>query len=393
VPSNKDRSEQGGVRQAAEIAAAAAPLTASARASLDPTPELPSVGDAPYELRESLGNSVYGRAYRAWHTLQQREVGLHFVQVGRDLEGMLPLAVAKCAQLTHRHVIALEESGRSESGPYLVTQPLEGVALSDYLADGQVLAQSRALVLSMQIGRALRAAHKHGIVHGALTPSCVRLVRGEPHESAGERARVIGFGAALFAPQGRVQAQPGEQPYFAPEFAQGVVPGPRGDVYALGALLFRMLTGEAWSPGAESVERALTRLAREAIPPELSKVVSDCLQTDADVRPPDVVSVMRRLRELARKLHADELTDSLVFTMPPSLGSMPANDVSGRLPERRSKQRGWFRGSASGRRASTAGWIMAGLLLALAAAWLLWDASTRGRSQGQTSRRTAVRSR
>lgn len=327
---------------------------------------------APYQLLTPIGSTAYGRAFRARHTGQQREVALHFLTLEDDGEGTLaralPLAVAKCAQLSHPNVIALEEHGRTanDGAAYLVTEPLAGVSLEAQLHDTGVLSLSRALTITLQIGRALRAAHKLGIVHGALTPANVRLLRKE----GGELVRVVGFGCTMLSPRPLLPEPGFSSPYLAPECVRGGSPDTRSDVFAVGALLFRMLTGRTPSlPVIDEEPPSVAAFSLEPIPRELDELVGRCLEADPERRLSDLVELMRDLRAVARSQHvADEgpSTVSDLSLAPPDVP--PAeSDSSGSI----------FGAEATGRRG--AAWIIAGLMLALAAVWLVWEASTRTR--------------
>ena len=338
------------------------------------TRELSGSGASPYKLLGPTGSTAYGRVFRALHIAQDREVALHFFTLDDDSEGTLaralPLAVAKCAQLSHPNVIALEEHGRDERNGtyYLVTEPLQGVSLADHLADLGSLPLSRALSITLQIGRALRAAHKLGIVHGALTPANVRVIAtDEPGQT--ELVRVVGFGCTTFSPRGPAQGDP----YQPPEYTRDAPADPRSDVYAIGGLIFRMLTGRAPAPAKGGVVElpSLAAFSDEPIPRELDELVARCMERDPEARLSDLVSLMRELRVVARGVnllsaaderpsvrHSSSLPPELMLADADSSGSLFGADVSSR------------RGVA---------WIVAGLLLALAAVWLVWEASTRAR--------------
>jgi serine/threonine-protein kinase len=336
-----------------------------------PTEGVPRIG--PFQLLSPIGSTAYGRAFRARR--QDREVALHFLNLDDDsdgsIAGALPLAVARCAQLSHPNVIALEEHGRSEDDGayYLVTEPLTGVSLATALDDDDAFTLSRALQVALQIGRALRAAHKLGIVHGALAPANVRL----SHVHGGELARVVGFDCAALSPR-----SPGlNGPYQAPERTQGRAPDVRGDIYALGALVYRMLVGEAPTVEAPTLKAPLlSNVSREPVPRALEELIARCLEPDPSVRLSDLNTLMRGLREVARELNLAGLDDRMTPlgapSLPPADSSMIDPDASGSL----------FASEATGKRGSAA-WIIAGLMLALAAVWLVWEASARVRPEVQ----------
>ncbi|MDB4976591.1 MAG: sps1E [Myxococcaceae bacterium] len=380
----------------------AGPLASSSSARPSGASEL---GSSPYRLLGPMGSTAYGRVFRARHSAQQRDVALHFFTLDDDSEGTLaralPLAVAKVAQLSHPNVIALEDHGRDERNGtyYLVTEALEGVSLSDYLADVGSLPLSRALSFTLQIGRALRAAHKLGIVHGALTPANVRVLSSEANAAQagvdpqardpsdttepGELVRVVGFGCTTFSPRA---LSPGD-PYQAPDQARDArdtQADARSDVFAVGALIYRMLTGRAPAPikGGVAEPPSIAAFSEEPVPRELDELVARCMESDPDKRLSDLVSLMRELRVIARSVNMTSLIEERPSlrspgSLPPEL-SASESDSSGSL----------FGAESSSRRGAM--WVIAGLLLALAAVWLVWEASTRGRPDPDGPQRSWV---
>ncbi len=271
--------------------------------------------DGQYRLLGPLGDSAYGRVFRAEHLTLRREVAVHFIPEGtvpeRVLSRELPLAVAKCAQLSHPNVVSLHAYGRTdapESMYYVVTDLLEGVSLEDYLRARGPLTERQALGLVRQIGRALRAAHKLSIFHGDLRPANVQVIEIE------ERAvlKVVGFGKLPLLVRGDEAASPARAVafanYAAPEFLRGDPVDARTDVYALGAILYRMVAGVPPYAGASpaSVLEAMkqgpvaslrTRLG-DAVSQELDAMVAKMLAANPADRFPDVVTAMRSMRFL-----------------------------------------------------------------------------------------------
>jgi serine/threonine protein kinase len=277
-----------------------------------------------YRLGQSIGNSSYGRAVAAVQMPLGKPVAVHFLPRDatseRVLSRDLPLAVAKCAQLSHPNIVAVEAYGRADQDGlyYVVTAPLEGESLADYLHKTGPLPVKQALSLMRQIGRALRAAHQHGIVHGDIRPANVRIIQ----TPSGELARVVGFGKVALlardsqAPLGRPVA-PFDEPtseirgitsplYAAPELYQSGVVDARSDVYALGALLFRLIAGEPPYPGSSPMAvmeghtsasiPSLRERAGDHVPPEVDALVMRCLEKRPELRYPDVVAFMQAMR-------------------------------------------------------------------------------------------------
>ena len=168
------------------------------------------------------------------------------------------------ARLTHPHVTQVYDYGEATlpSGavvPYLVMELVEGLNLADRLRAGP-LPWPEAVRVAGQIAAALAAAHRIGVVHRDVKPGNVMLTD--------TGAKVLDFGiAALAGPHHPLAGQTGEllmgtPAYFAPERLDAGPPNPASDVYALGALLYRTLTGQAplpvqtWEDALEVHQRA-----------------------------------------------------------------------------------------------------------------------------------------
>jgi serine/threonine protein kinase len=316
-----------------------------------------------YQILTPVGQTAYGRAFRARHIEKGREVALHFLTIDEERARDLSLAVAKVAQLSQGNVIALEDHGRlpEEGSHYLVTEALDGTSLSDLLEDVQTLSLSRALTISSQVVRALRTAHKLGIVHGELSPANVRLSK------ADDVARVVGFGCTAFRSPKVVAVTP-PSPYAAPETQRGLSPDVRSDIFSVGCLVYRMLTGKPPKLTAGEPPPSLAASSAEPVPRELDELVSSCLEAQPEARLGDTLPLTRKLREITRS-HGDE--HALAHDVATASSVPPAE-----LPPEGETSGSFFGGEGSGGRTSY-GWIIIGLALALLAVWFLWNASVR----------------
>ncbi|MCB9695619.1 MAG: serine/threonine protein kinase [Alphaproteobacteria bacterium] len=151
--------------------------------------------------------------------------------------------------IDHPCTIRVLEFGRSEHGPYLVTEFVEGELLSDVIEDKGALGPERAAVITARIARALQAAHDKGVVHRDLAPSNVILGR------QGDRTdlvKVSDFGLALLTHEDEedsthltaVGVRIGTPTYMAPEYIEEYELDHRADIYGLGIMLYEMLTGQ-----------------------------------------------------------------------------------------------------------------------------------------------------
>jgi serine/threonine-protein kinase len=151
--------------------------------------------------------------------------------------------VATAQRLAHQHVVEVIDSGQLEDGShFMVMELLEGVALDEEIDKGP-LEPGRALALTAQILSALDAAHKMGVVHRDIKPSNVFLVT----RDGVEVAKLFDFGIALndraAVKLSIAGAAFGTPEYMSPEMARGEKVDGRADLYALGVMLFEMLTG------------------------------------------------------------------------------------------------------------------------------------------------------
>lgn len=251
-----------------------------------------------YRLEETIGHGGMGVVYRAIDTRLGRRVAIKILppsppggEAGDEERSRRFLQEAKAASaLDHPHIVTLYDVGREGDVEYLVMEYVAGPTLAQVLAAGP-LPITRAVTIARQVADALAAAHAAGIVHRDLKPQNVMI--GEDG-----RARVLDFGLARIGvpdPEGRTMAAGltlpgtvlGTPAYMAPEQVEGRTVDARGDVYAVGILLYEMLTAER--PFRDSSYAAalhavvyedpppVTRLRPET-PRPLARLIERCLR-------------------------------------------------------------------------------------------------------------------
>src|SRR5215831_13011094 len=205
------------------------------------------VGDR-YRILERIAAGGAGQVYRAAHA---RIAALFAVKVlYGDLafdEGMRTRfrreAEVACA-LQSRHIVRVVDFGESPEGlAYLAMEYLDGISLSSLIARDGALPVKRAVAIARQIARGLAHAHERGVVHRDLKTDNVMLVD-EDNES--EVVKLLDFGLAHIRDDHRLTAQGqvvGTPHYMAPEQFKGTEVDARADLYALGIILYEMLTG------------------------------------------------------------------------------------------------------------------------------------------------------
>ena len=176
-------------------------------------------------------------------------------------------------------------SGEERSRRYMVLQWVEGRLLRELLNEQKRLPADRAVALTLQICDALDTMHKHGVVHRDLKPENIMV-------GADDRIKIIDFGIAMKEDARRIthtELSPalGTPDYIAPEQVKGQRPGhrvdQRSDIYALGVMLYEMLTGQPPFTGPNPLAVMNERLLNDppparALNPEISPQVEEVLR-------------------------------------------------------------------------------------------------------------------
>jgi tetratricopeptide (TPR) repeat protein len=255
-----------------------------------------------YEVRRLLGRGGMGAVYLAHDPELDRPVALKVPKLdGPDAEERFLREARAAAAITHPNLCSVYDVGRADGVPYLAMAYVPGPTLTEVIRKDGPLPAARAAAIAAAIARGMAEAHRHGIVHRDLKPGNILMDRkGEPV--------VTDFGLALRAggptlpatPAATVHPSPrltqpgilmGTPAYMPPEQARGELDriGPASDVYALGAILFEMLTGQrlfSSCPIHEMVRLIETQPApvpstiRRGIPPGLDAICRRALAKD-----------------------------------------------------------------------------------------------------------------
>ena len=210
---------------------------------------------------------------------------------------------SSAAGLQHPNVVSVYDRGEFDGTYYIAMEFLEGITLKDLVRrDGQ-LEPARAIDLAIQILRAARFAHKRGIIHRDLKPHNVIV-------DAEDRAKVTDFGIARAGASDMTETGSilGTAQYLSPEQAQGHAVSAQSDLYAIGIVLYEMLTGAVPFDGDSAVTIALKQVSEPPLPPsrlnpsvtpELEAVVMRALAKQPDHRFSDADEFIAAL-EVAR---------------------------------------------------------------------------------------------
>jgi serine/threonine-protein kinase len=222
-----------------------------------------------YQVESVLGRGGMGVVYKARHLRLNRLVALKMALTGahaepRELERFQREAEAM-AGLRHPNIVQVYHVGEAEGQPYFTMEYVEGGSLARKLASTPQPARQAAALVATLAG-AIQAAHQGGVVHRDLKPANVLL-------TADGTPKITDFGLARRLEGGTGVTQSsvimGTPSYMAPEQARGPTQaiGPAADVYALGAILYELLTGRPPFRGETPTETVLQVLYQEPVPP------------------------------------------------------------------------------------------------------------------------------
>jgi WD40 repeat protein/tRNA A-37 threonylcarbamoyl transferase component Bud32/tetratricopeptide (TPR) repeat protein len=286
------------------------------RDTLDSPPPLPPAkGDWPvvpgYEILEQLGRGGMGVVYKARQTSLDRVVALKMIlgEPEPGAQARFRTEAEMVARLQHPNIVQIYEIGQHEGRPFLALEYVAGGTLAQKVAGTPVRPREGARLVEV-LARAVHAAHEQGILHRDLKPANALLTpQGEP--------KVADFGLAKKLDAGPGQTVSGTvlgtPSYMAPEQATGAGKevGPAADTYALGAILYELLTGRPPFKAATTWETVVQLLSHEPVAPsrlnaqtprDLETVCLKCLEK----RPAKRYSSAQALAEDLRRFAAGE---------------------------------------------------------------------------------------
>jgi eukaryotic-like serine/threonine-protein kinase len=257
----------------------------------------------PYEILAPIGAGGMGEVYKARDTRLERTVAIKVLppslSSSPEMRQRFEREAKTISTLSHPHICVIFDVGREGETEYLVMELLEGETLSERLAKG-ALPLEQTMRYGQEIADALDKAHRQGIVHRDLKPANVMLTK------SGVKLLDFGLAKAMAASsKGSLTSLPTQQgltqegtilgtfQYMAPEQLEGKEADGRTDVFALGATLYEMATGEkAFSASSQaslitaimSSDPPAVSSVQPTSPPALDRVVKKCLSKDPEDR-------------------------------------------------------------------------------------------------------------
>jgi serine/threonine protein kinase len=276
-----------------------------------------------YYVRKLRGEGGMGRVYEAEHIDIGRRCALKILHPAYsqtpDLVERLRREARAASKISHPNVVDVTDSGTTPDGAFFfVMEYLEGIELGELIYREKRLDIRRTLIIGTQICRGLQAAHEANVIHRDLKPENVLILKrdGQPNF-----VKVLDFGIAKSGSETDLKESQGGQrrlthpgmtmgtpEYMAPEQASGKPADPRSDVYAVGGLLYEMLSGNPPYEGANFMEilhkKANTMPAplstvRPDVPAQLEALIMRAMAKDPAQRPPSMEALEKELQNVA----------------------------------------------------------------------------------------------
>lgn len=356
-------------------------MTAAGTPTRDLASLVGTVLDGTYRLDQLIGEGGMGAVFRGRHVIMKRDFAIKVLHpdFNRDLELVrrFDREAQSAARLNHPNCIQVTAYGTTPDGMrYLVMQLLEGVELADLLTEP--IDVKRVVEWSVQILRGLEHAHEKGVIHRDLKPQNVFLTK--DHDGK-QQLKLVDFGIAKLVggetgdPLTRAGMVFGTPQYMSPEQALGQEIDARADLYAVGILMFQMLTGRLPFNHEDAIALIRMQVSNpppplpDSVPQELAAIVFRLLAKQPDQRFPDARTVRLALERYRSSLDpkraggSDPLLDvatgagvnpdlsGLIATarpLPEALRPRPLTLVEGLLDTRRWTRRTWAKAIAGG---------------------------------------------
>ena len=309
--------------------------------------------DGRYELERLIGEGGMARVYAGRDLRLNRRVAIkiphsHYL-TDPDFLSRFRHEAQAAAMLTHPNIVDVYDVGQDGDVHYLVMEYVEGTNLKAIIAHEAPLPIARAVDLAAQVARGLHAAHRAGLIHRDIKPQNIIV-------TPDGQAHISDFGVAkspLSTALTETGVAFGTVDYLSPEQAQGRPATPLSDVYALGVVLYEMLTGRLPFTGDSALAVAMKHVTEPpvpprqlvpAIPPGLEALVLRALAKDPAQRPASALEFAEALRAYDQAAKQETLVAPGLAARPadpppraPHAGlgrpaASPASGTTGRVP-------------------------------------------------------------
>ncbi len=263
-----------------------------------------------YQVRDPIGKGSMSTVYRGRDIRMDRVVAIKVLHdiysTDATFAARFQREVKAASYLQHPNVVVTYDYGQTNGKYYIVMELVEGTDLRRYLHGRGVLDIDRAITIAHDVALGLGAAHRRGTVHCSVKPQNI-LVGGDGS------IKLTDFGMAIVyrgVNAGRLPDSNmtlGAVQYYSPEQALGEIATPATDVYALGIVMYEVLTGRPPFDGDNSIAVALLHIHEKpvpprqlnpTIPPSLEEIILQCLEKMPQMRFRDGSELARALETL-----------------------------------------------------------------------------------------------
>ena len=290
-----------------------------------------------YEISAQIGRGGMGEVYQAKDTKLGRDVAIKVLpeEFARDTDRVARFQreAKLLASLNHPNIAAIHGLEESEGIHFLVMELIEGETLEDRIKSGPIPVEE-ALKLALQMAEALEAAHEKGVIHRDLKPANIKV-------TPDGKVKILDFGLAKAYVGDQENSSPADSPtlsaaatrqgvilgtaaYMSPEQARGKFVDKRADIWAFGAVLYEMLTGEKAFAGGDTTDTLAAVLRSEpeweGLPANLHWRVKEVLERCLEKKARDRYSGINDARVDIQKTLSDP---SGIFPQPVSTVDQP----------------------------------------------------------------------
>ena len=264
--------------------------------------------DGRYEIHEVIGVGGMAVVYKAYDNIDDRTVAVKVLKeeylASEEFRRRFKNESKAIAVLSHPNIVRVYDVSYGETLQYIVMEYVEGITLKEYIEQQGKLEIREAVHFTMQILRALQHAHDKGIVHRDIKPQNILLL-------SNGNIKVTDFGIARFSNEQKTMTGSaiGSVHYISPEQARGDTIDDKTDIYAVGVVLYEMLTGRVPFESDSSVSVALMQLSKEPTPPRelnpnipigLEQVVMRAMQKNVHDRYQSAAEMLLDIEEFKR---------------------------------------------------------------------------------------------
>jgi serine/threonine-protein kinase len=260
-----------------------------------------------YQIRDRIGQGGMGSLYVGWDPMLERQIAIKLLRDDSDeLRERFAREARAVARLRHRNIVTIFDVGEQDGHPFIAMEYIHGETLAELIRTPSALSTARKLQLMEELCDGLGFAHKAGIVHRDVKPANVMV----EHDGV---VKILDFGIARIAESGMTQAGMliGTLNYMSPEQVAGQVVDRRSDIFAVGAVLYELLSGRQAFPGGLH-NGILNRILHEPPPslhglcPDLDPVIVDiaerALEKLPQARYADLTTMRQDLQRMRQRL-------------------------------------------------------------------------------------------